>query len=46
MSIEDFPEFIKNNYDILEWKHAITILKGDFPKEYINLRIIKISFKK
>lgn len=33
MSIEDFPELIRRNYEILEWKLSITILKGDFQKE-------------
>ena len=45
MSIEDFPEFIKKNYDILEWKHAITILKGDFPKEWDDLIKVLKDFK-
>ena len=33
MSIKDFPEFIRKSFDIIiEWRHAITILKADFPK--------------
>jgi restriction endonuclease BglII len=37
MSLDLFPEFIQNNYEIHEWKHATTILHGDFPEEWTNL---------
>ncbi len=37
MSIDLFPEFVRNNYEIHEWKHATTILHGDFPEEWSNL---------
>lgn len=37
MSIDLFPKFILDNYEIHEWKHATTILKGDFPEEWNNL---------
>lgn len=37
MPIESFPQFIRDNYEIHEWKHAITILKGDFPNEWNEL---------
>lgn len=37
MSIDLLPEFIRENYDIQEWKHATTILKGDFPNEWDDL---------
>lgn len=37
MSIEDFPRYIQKNYEIHEWKHAITILKGDFNEEWNDI---------
>ena len=37
MSLDLFPEYIQNNYEIHEWKHATTILHGDFPEEWTNL---------
>ena len=37
MTIELLPEFIKKNYEIHEWKHATTILSGDFPNEWKDL---------
>jgi hypothetical protein len=37
MSVDLFPDFIQTNYEIHEWKHATTILHGDFPEEWTNL---------
>ena len=45
MPINDLPEKIRNNYEIHEWKHAITILKGDFPNEWVDLISILSKFR-
>ncbi len=45
MAIELLPEFIKENYEIHEWKHAITILNGDFRDEWKDLIETLKSFK-
>ncbi len=45
MPLNDLPEKIRNNYEIHEWKHAITILKGDFPNEWVDLISILSKFK-
>jgi len=37
MSKKLFSNFILSNYEIHEWKHASTILKGDFPNEWKDL---------
>jgi hypothetical protein len=37
MAIDLFPDFIKQNYEIHEWKHATTILQGDFKDEWNDL---------
>lgn len=37
MTINDFPKDILKKYEIHEWKHACTILKNDFPKEWKNI---------
>ena len=37
MSIELFPDFIRERYEIHEWKHATTILHGDFPNEWEDI---------
>jgi hypothetical protein len=45
MSIEDVPKIIQDNYEIHEWKHPITILKGDFPKEWDDIIKVLKEFK-
>jgi hypothetical protein len=45
MSIEDVPKYIQDNYEIHEWKHAITILKGDFPDEWKEIIDVLKEFK-
>jgi hypothetical protein len=45
MSIEDVPKYIQDNYEIHEWKHAITILKGDFPEEWKDIVKVLSGFK-
>ncbi len=45
MSIELFPDFIKENYEIHEWKHAIAILHGDFPNEWKDLIDLLTAFR-
>lgn len=45
MSIKDIPKYIQDNYEILEWKHAITILKGDFPEEWKDILTVLNGFK-
>lgn len=37
MSIDLFSKFIRDNYEIHEWKHATTILHGDFNHEWKDL---------
>lgn len=37
MPIDLLPDFIRKNYEIHEWKHATTILHGDFPNEWNDI---------
>ncbi len=37
MGIEQFPDLVRNKFEIHEWKHAIAILKNDFPEEWTDL---------
>jgi hypothetical protein len=37
MPVSDFPELIKEKYELHEWKHATAILKNDFPQEWQDL---------
>ena len=45
MPTNDFPEFIQNNYEIHEWKHATTILKGDFINEWNDIVSVLTEFR-
>lgn len=45
MVVADLPAFVQDNYEIHEWKHAIAILKNDFPHEYNDIIEILSQFK-
>lgn len=34
MGIDLLPDFLRQNYEVHEWKHACAILRYDFPKEW------------
>ena len=37
MTTTDLPAFIRDNYEIHEWRHACAILREDFAKEYKDI---------
>jgi hypothetical protein len=37
MGIRLLPQFIRDNYEIHEWKHACAILHNDFPSEWSDI---------
>ena len=37
MGAEQIPETVRAKFEIHEWKHAIAILKNDFPSEWADL---------
>jgi hypothetical protein len=45
MSTKLFPEFIRRNYEIHEWKHACAILKNDFTSEWKDLVAVLANFR-
>lgn len=45
MSIDLLPEFIKENYEIHEWKHACAILREDFPDEWNDIVSLLDTFR-
>lgn len=45
MGTELFPDFIKENYEIHEWKHAVAILKNDFPAEWKDILEVLSNFR-
>ncbi|MDH2915379.1 MAG: BglII/BstYI family type II restriction endonuclease [Gallionella sp.] len=37
MGTELLPQYIRDNYEVHEWKHACAILKQDFPNEWNDI---------
>lgn len=45
MGIELLPQYILDNYEVHEWKHACAILKNDFPNEWQDIIDLLNNFK-
>lgn len=45
MGKELLPQFILENYEVHEWKHACAILKYDFPNEWDNILEVLTNFR-
>lgn len=45
MGRELLPEFIRDNYEVYEWKHACAILKLDFPDEWAEIIDVLTMFR-
>ena len=45
MSVNLLPEFIQQNYEVREWRHALAILRHDFPKEYADIVDVLTRFR-
>ena len=45
MSIELLPEFLRTHYEVHEWRHAIAILRDDFPNEWQDIIEVLTSFR-
>lgn len=45
MALEQFPESIRNTYEMHEWRHASAVLATDFPDEFANLVKVLSEFK-
>lgn len=45
MSIVLLPDFIRENYEVHEWKHACAILKEDFPEEWNDVISVLTEFR-
>ena len=45
MGIERFPPFIREHYEVHEWKHACAILEADFPSEYADIIDVLTVFR-
>lgn len=45
MPLTDFSQEIQDRYEIHEWRHAISILKNDYPSEWQDLLFVLEHFK-
>lgn len=45
MGTELLPQFIRDNYEVHEWKHACAILRGDFPNEWQDVVDVLTAFR-
>jgi hypothetical protein len=41
----DPSKFVEDNYEIHEWRHAVAILKSDFPKEFAEICEVLTRFR-
>ncbi len=45
MSIAEIPDFIQQNYEIHEWRHASAVLYKDFPNEWNDIMEVLNNFR-
>jgi hypothetical protein len=45
MSIDLLPPFLREHYEVHEWKHACAILKQDFPDEWKEIIAVLSEFR-
>lgn len=45
MTTTDLPAFLRDNYEIHEWKHACAILKNDFRGEWKDIADVLTGFR-
>ena len=45
MGIDLLPAFIRENYEVHEWKHALAILVQDFPAEFSDICDVLADFR-
>jgi hypothetical protein len=45
MAVHELPQFVLENYEVKEWRHATAILRNDFPVEYGELMEVLTNFR-
>lgn len=45
MALQDFPTFLRKNYEIHEWRHASAVLRTDFREEWDDIVGVLIEFR-
>ena len=39
------PEYVRDHYEIRQWRHAIAVLKSDFPAEWADVLAVLHDFR-
>ena len=45
MSLEQVPPFLRENYEVGEWRHAVAIMVADFPEEWADIVAVLSEFR-
>jgi hypothetical protein len=45
VALSDFPQFIRKNYDVHEWRHASAVLRTDFREEWNDIVAVLTAFR-
>ncbi|MEJ2710947.1 MAG: BglII/BstYI family type II restriction endonuclease [Anaerolineales bacterium] len=45
MAISDIPQFVRDHYEIHEWRHASAILESDFSQEWNDIMEVLTKFR-
>lgn len=45
MTLDALPSFVKNSYEVYEWKHASAVLATDFPVEWNDILSVLTGFR-
>ena len=45
MTIDDLPAFIREYYEIHEWRHASAVLATDFPDQWSDIIAVLTDFR-
>ena len=45
MGTDQLPRFIRENYEVHEWRHALAILRHDFREEYAEIVDVLTRFR-
>lgn len=45
MSLHQVPAFLRENYEVGEWRHAVAIMTADFPDEWADIVRVLTEFR-
>lgn len=45
MSLDHVPQFLRENYEVREWRHAVAVLTLDFPEEWAEIVAVLSEFR-